>query len=151
MDDGAHSSRRSEFAARHIPMAVPARARAHDQCSGNRFAPSLALHFNLYAVGVGLPGRESVTEQHGRNLGCQECHAATTTTDATNIYIVLTARALNPHLKIIAMSGAFGGEFLKAAELMGARAALSKPIVPEKLWTGRTRQAALPGPGQSLA
>src|SRR5207248_6964707 len=27
---------------------------------------------------------------------------AATTTDATNIYIVLTARALNPHLKIIA-------------------------------------------------
>ena len=33
-----------------------------------------------------------------------------------------------PDIGIIAMSGAFGGEFLKAARLLGADAALSKPV-----------------------
>ena len=35
---------------------------------------------------------------------------AATTTDATNLYIVLTARSLNPHLKIIARASEDGAE-----------------------------------------
>jgi voltage-gated potassium channel len=35
---------------------------------------------------------------------------AATTTDATNLYIVLTARGLNPHLKIIARASEDGAE-----------------------------------------
>jgi CheY-like chemotaxis protein len=38
-----------------------------------------------------------------------------------------------PELRIIAMSGAFGGEYLKAAQLLGAKAALPKPIRPDQL------------------
>lgn len=33
-----------------------------------------------------------------------------------------------PRTKIIAMSGAFGGQFLRTAELLGASATLAKPI-----------------------
>lgn len=38
-----------------------------------------------------------------------------------------------PELKIIAMSGEFGGQFLHAAELLGANASLPKPVRPEVL------------------
>lgn len=38
-----------------------------------------------------------------------------------------------PQLKIVAVSGAFGGTFLKAAQLLGAKAALLKPVSPEQL------------------
>jgi CheY-like chemotaxis protein len=38
-----------------------------------------------------------------------------------------------PGLKIIAISGAFGGEYLKPAQMLGAVATLPKPIHPEQL------------------
>ncbi len=38
-----------------------------------------------------------------------------------------------PELPVIAISGAFGGSFLKAARRLGATASLSKPIDPEEL------------------
>jgi PAS domain S-box-containing protein len=41
---------------------------------------------------------------------------------------VMTLRDSYPHLKIIAMSGAFGGEFLKAVKKLGAHATIHKPI-----------------------
>lgn len=37
-------------------------------------------------------------------------------------------RALSKTVKIIAVSGAFAGQFLRAAELLGANAVLAKPI-----------------------
>jgi hypothetical protein len=36
-------------------------------------------------------------------------------------------------LKIVAMSGAFGGHFLKSAKVLGADAALMKPIQVDTL------------------
>ena len=39
----------------------------------------------------------------------------------------------HPALKVIAISGAFGGSFLKAAQLLGASAALLKPVSPDEL------------------
>jgi PAS domain S-box-containing protein len=42
-------------------------------------------------------------------------------------------RREHPTVKTIAMSGAFGGQFLKTAELLGADATLSKPVLPERL------------------
>ena len=38
-----------------------------------------------------------------------------------------------PEIKIIAISGAFGGQFLQTALLMGAHATLAKPIGPDDL------------------
>ena len=38
-----------------------------------------------------------------------------------------------PGLKIIAISGKFGGQFLRVAELFGAQATLTKPVLPDQL------------------
>jgi PAS domain S-box-containing protein len=41
--------------------------------------------------------------------------------------------AQRPELPVIAISGAFGGSFLKAAGMLGASATLAKPVAPEAL------------------
>ena len=38
-----------------------------------------------------------------------------------------------PNIKIIAISGALGGRYLRVAELLGAHAVLNKPLDPEQL------------------
>lgn len=38
-----------------------------------------------------------------------------------------------PGLKIIAMSGKFGGQFLSVARFFGAQATLTKPVLPDQL------------------
>ena len=42
-------------------------------------------------------------------------------------------RALHPQTRILAISGAFGGQYLKAAQLLGADYALAKPVDREEL------------------
>lgn len=42
-------------------------------------------------------------------------------------------RRERPSLKVIAMSGAFGGEFLHIAKLLGAHCTLQKPLKVEKV------------------
>ncbi len=42
-------------------------------------------------------------------------------------------RSRHPDVKIIAMSGAFGGRFLRTAEMLGANATLSKPLRAESV------------------
>lgn len=49
------------------------------------------------------------------------------------IETIRDARRAWPDLKIIAISGAFYGQFLRTAEMLGARAVLQKPIRPEDL------------------
>ena len=49
------------------------------------------------------------------------------------IETISTLRGEFPELKMIAMSGAFGGKFLHSAGLLGAHATLAKPITPEVL------------------
>ncbi len=49
------------------------------------------------------------------------------------IEIIQSMRKEQPHLKIIAVSGAFGGGFLKMAKLLGANSTLAKPVAPEQL------------------
>ena len=46
---------------------------------------------------------------------------------------VTQLHAQRPKLPVIAISGAFGGSFLKAAGLLGASATLAKPIAPDAL------------------
>ena len=53
--------------------------------------------------------------------------------DFEGLALISGAKLLYPRLRIIAISGAFGGEFLHTAELMGAHLALGKPIRPEML------------------
>ena len=47
--------------------------------------------------------------------------------------MIQAIRKEHPQLKIIVMSGAFGRNMLKMAELFGARAALTKPLTSEKV------------------
>jgi PAS domain S-box-containing protein len=49
------------------------------------------------------------------------------------IETIQAIRKLRPGLKIVAMSGAFGGHFLKSAKVLGADAALMKPIQVDTL------------------
>jgi DNA-binding NarL/FixJ family response regulator len=42
-------------------------------------------------------------------------------------------RGTHPSVRIIAMSGAFEGRFLKSAALLGARATIRKPVAPDEL------------------
>ena len=47
--------------------------------------------------------------------------------------LIMTLRKERPELKVVAVSGAFGGTCLEAAKAMGARAALLKPVSPDQL------------------
>ncbi len=47
--------------------------------------------------------------------------------------LIREIRRLHPHIKVIAISGAFGGQFLRTAELMGADTSLRKPVRAETL------------------
>jgi CheY-like chemotaxis protein len=49
------------------------------------------------------------------------------------IETIRAIRKLHPNVKIVAMSGAFGGEYLKIATLLGAQSVLPKPISKEAL------------------
>ena len=42
-------------------------------------------------------------------------------------------RGLYPSLKIVAISGAFAGQYLKLASILGANRILAKPVEPEVL------------------
>ena len=53
--------------------------------------------------------------------------------DKEGIETIRTLRRDGPPVRIIAISGAMGGRFLKVAQLMGADAILAKPISPEAL------------------
>jgi CheY-like chemotaxis protein len=46
---------------------------------------------------------------------------------------IRTLRKERPDLKIVAVSGAFGGTFLDVAQLLGADATLLKPVSPDQL------------------
>lgn len=49
------------------------------------------------------------------------------------IETIRTARREWPQLRIVAISGAFFGQFLRTAEVLGAKAVLQKPIRPDEL------------------
>jgi len=42
-------------------------------------------------------------------------------------------RGLYPELKIVAISGAFAGQYLKLASILGANRIMEKPVEPEEL------------------
>ena len=53
--------------------------------------------------------------------------------DGEGIETIQLLRREHPDLKIIAISGAFGGSLLRAARSLGASLTLSKPISPDEL------------------
>ena len=53
--------------------------------------------------------------------------------DRDGIEVIQSIRKQQPNMKIIAISGAFGGNMLRAAELLGAHATVMKPCSPGQL------------------
>jgi DNA-binding NarL/FixJ family response regulator len=53
--------------------------------------------------------------------------------DGEGLELIGALRMANPKLKVIAISGAFEGQFLKAAELLGAKATIQKPFEVDTL------------------
>jgi hypothetical protein len=53
--------------------------------------------------------------------------------NAEGIETIRAIRQTRPGLRLIAVSGAFDGTFLKAAALLGANATLQKPVSPDLL------------------
>jgi DNA-binding response OmpR family regulator len=58
--------------------------------------------------------------------------------------VIRALRRESPSIAILAVSGAYGGAFLHAAELLGARAILAKPFNPEILVATVERLLARP-------
>jgi DNA-binding NarL/FixJ family response regulator len=54
-------------------------------------------------------------------------------TEREGIEIIQSLRQEQPDLKIVVMSRACGGEFLKVARRLGANSALAMPVAPEQL------------------
>ena len=86
-------------------------------------------------------GGYQVTEAANGKQALEEARAGNTDLVITDIVMpeqegIETIRALRrdmPGIGIIAISGAFGGQFLKTAQLLGADAVLSKPVNAEVL------------------
>lgn len=53
--------------------------------------------------------------------------------DQDGIELIVSIRKQQPNLKIIAISGAFGGSILPAGKLLGSHATLPKPCSPSHL------------------
>lgn len=84
-----------------------------------------------YEVVLAGNGSEALKILRGRNV-----HLVITDIlmpETEGIEMIRTVRRSFPGLRTIAVSGAFDGHFLRIARLLGARAALAKPVSPTQL------------------
>lgn len=79
-----------------------------------------------YTVAEADNGRQALAECRARRIGLMITDLVMP--DQEGIETIKLARRTYPELRIIAISGAFGGEYLRIAELLGADAALPKPL-----------------------
>ena len=68
--------------------------------------------------------------------------------DGEGIETIRTVRQRYPTVKILAISGAFGENMLRAAQLLGADATLGKPFTPDTL-VATVRALLEPGTGMA--
>jgi DNA-binding NarL/FixJ family response regulator len=87
-----------------------------------------AMQFDVIAAGG---GREATTLLASR--GCDLLITDLAMPGGEGIETIRGARRQYPTLKILAISGAFGKEMLRTAEILGANASLSKPFTAEQL------------------
>ncbi|HLK66304.1 MAG TPA: PAS domain S-box protein [Bryobacteraceae bacterium] len=125
----------SELAAKVRKLLAPAAASgrilvADDDAGIRRFLRNL-LERGGYAVFDAADGKEAVQEARARPLDLVITDLVMP--EQEGIETIRVLRAELPDIGIIAISGAFGGQFLKVAEVMGADAVMTKPISPEKL------------------
>ena len=84
-----------------------------------------------YDVCAAADGREAVEVMRQRNIDLVITDLVMP--ESEGLETIQTLRGGQPALKIIAMSGAFGGKFLSAAIKLGASATLLKPIGRDRL------------------
>jgi two-component system cell cycle sensor histidine kinase/response regulator CckA len=84
-----------------------------------------------FGVLTAANGREAIESVRNRPVDLVLCDLVMP--EKEGLETIQQLRASHPGMKVVAVSGAFGGSFLKAARLMGASATLSKPVSPEKL------------------
>ena len=84
-----------------------------------------------YDVADAMDGKKAVTKfrQHRPDVVITDIVMP----DQEGVETIRQLKIESPGLKIIAMSGAIGGRYLRVAELMGADATLQKPIKVEQL------------------
>jgi len=84
-----------------------------------------------YGVAEAGDGRQALSECRKSNIDLMITDLVMP--DQEGIETIKLARRTYPQLRIIAISGAFGGEYLRIAQLLGADAALPKPLRMDSL------------------
>ncbi len=84
-----------------------------------------------YEVVVARDGAEALKKVHEERFDLLLTDLVMPEQEGLEIIGIL--RKERPDLKVVAVSGAFGGTFLKAAQLLGASATLLKPVSPNQL------------------
>jgi DNA-binding NtrC family response regulator len=84
-----------------------------------------------YAVAEAANGRQAVEEVDAGGVSLVITDLVMP--EKEGIETIREMRRRHRDVKIIAMSGAFGGRFLRTAEILGAHATLSKPVRAEQL------------------
>ena len=114
-----------------LPAAVPARILVADDDSGVRSLVRSVLELCGYVVIEAGDGREALDL-----LGVESVDLILTDLvmpECEGLEFIRQLRRNNPRARIIAMSGAFGGEYLGVAEMLGADIAMSKPLIVDEL------------------
>ncbi len=83
------------------------------------------LEFSHYAVTVAANGREALGKL---NTPFDLVITDLVMPDMEGLEFIKLLKRSRPHIKILAMSGAFGGKFLKVARFLGVDAILDKPF-----------------------
>ena len=112
---------------------TPARAKVliTDDEAGVRSFLRTALEQAGYEVVEAADGKEALREftKHRFDLLITDIVMP----EKEGLETIQSIRRRYPDTPILAISGAFGGQFLQAAQLLGAKAVLAKPIAPEEL------------------
>jgi hypothetical protein len=89
------------------------------------------LQGNGYKVFEAANGRQAIHRLHEKAVDLVFIDLVMP--EQEGLETILSLRNEQPNLKIVAMSGAFGGKFLPIAEKLGADAALQKPLRVERV------------------
>jgi CheY-like chemotaxis protein len=90
-----------------------------------------ALESDDYGVAEAADGKQAM--RHARSLPVDLVITDLVMPEQEGIETIRALRRELPDIRIIATSGAFNGQFLGTAKLLGANGALSKPFSPEAL------------------
>jgi CheY-like chemotaxis protein len=102
-----------------------------DDDDGVRQVLRLMLESGGYRVLEAADGRKALELVRGENIDVVMTDLVMP--EQEGFETIQAIRRERPSLKVIAMSGAFGGEFLHVAKLLGAHSTLQKPLKVEQV------------------